>query len=75
MGFARAGFEVVGVDVSETAGRAFELDKIGKFVRADISKESVQGDFDIIIGGPPCKPWSAVNTTRRGKNHRDYQLL
>jgi DNA (cytosine-5)-methyltransferase 1 len=75
MGFARAGFEVVGVDVSETAGRAFELNKIGKFVRADISKESVQGDFDIIIGGPPCKPWSAVNTTRRGKNHRDYQLL
>jgi DNA (cytosine-5)-methyltransferase 1 len=29
----------------------------------------------VIIGGPSCRPWSPVNLTRRGKNHKDYRLL
>ncbi|MDR2720585.1 MAG: DNA cytosine methyltransferase, partial [Nitrososphaerota archaeon] len=40
-----------------------------------VSQETIEGDFDVIVGGPPCKPWSAVNTTRRGNSHRDFILL
>jgi DNA (cytosine-5)-methyltransferase 1 len=74
-GFAKQGFEVTGVDLLDSAAEAFKLNSIGSFVRADLSKEVIQGDYDIIVGGPPCKPWSLVNTTRRGKAHRDYELL
>jgi len=68
-------FEVTGSDISEQAGKTFELNSIGKFKLADISSCFIRGDYDVVIGGPPCKPWSAVNMTRRGKRHRDYVLL
>jgi DNA (cytosine-5)-methyltransferase 1 len=75
-GFERAGFEVTGVDISEAVGKAFQLNCRSQFLRADLSKVLIKnGSYDIVIGGPPCRPWSAVNTTRRGREHRDYCLL
>lgn len=38
-------------------------------------KELIETDSPLIIGGPSCRPWSAVNLTRRGKKHKDYMLL
>jgi len=74
-GFKSAGFRVTGVDISEHAGKTYELNNIGIFKYVDLSRCFIQGDYDVIIGGPPCKPWSAVNTIRRGKKHRDYVLI
>lgn len=74
-GFSRQGFDVTGVDSSELAGKTFENNNMGKFVLLDLSNESVSGDYDVIMGGPPCKPWSNVNTVNRGSVHRDYHLL
>lgn len=74
-GFRRVGFEVEGVDISEDAGKTYSLNKVGSFFRADLSCEIVDGDYEILIGGPPCKPWSSVNLRKRGKRHRDYNLL
>jgi len=59
----------------EAAGKTFELNNFGLFKKADIKNELIKGQFDAIIGGPPCKPWSAVNTSRRGANHPDFILL
>lgn len=28
-----------------------------------------------MLGGPPCRPWSSVNTVKRERSHRDYRLL
>jgi DNA (cytosine-5)-methyltransferase 1 len=74
-GFSNQGFDVTGVDSSELAGRTFVKNHRGKFVQLDLSRNSVSGDYDVIIGGPPCKPWSNVNTVTRGSAHRDYHLL
>lgn len=74
-GFKKVGFKVTGVDISEAAGQTFEINKLGQFIRADLSKQLVDGVFDVVIGGPPCKPWSSVNVTRRGRNHLDYRLV
>lgn len=75
-GFSKAGFRVTGVDISEIAGKAFEFHTGGKFIKADLSREIIDDDdYDVIIGGPPCKPWSSVNITKRGKDHDDYHLL
>lgn len=51
------------------------MNNYGKFLQADLKHELIKGEFDVIVGGPPCKPWSAVNLTRRGKRHRDFVLL
>ena len=68
-------FDVTGVDISEVAGKTFELNNFGLFKSADVKNEVIKGQFDVIIGGPPCKPWSAVNTSRRGAKHPDFILL
>lgn len=74
-GFNKEGFKVTGADVSEKAGNAYKLNKIGNFIQADLSNEILTDGFDIIVGGPPCKPWSSVNVTRRTKSHDDYELI
>lgn len=77
-GFKKAGFEVTGVDISESVGRTYQLNNKSQFLKADLSDVLIEDDsYGIIIGGPPCKPWSAVNQkkTRRGKRHRDFLLL
>lgn len=74
-GFKKMGFEVKGADISEDAGRTFELNEVGSFVSVDLSNEIVDGDFDFVMGGPPCKPWASVNVRKRGANHPDHQLL
>lgn len=74
-GFQKAGFQVEGADISDHAGKTFELNGTGSFVRVDLSRNLVDGNYGIVIGGPPCKPWSSVNIRKRGKNHRDYHLL
>ncbi|MGC8645846.1 MAG: DNA cytosine methyltransferase [Thermoplasmata archaeon] len=74
-GFAEAGFSVTGVDLAEDAGKVYRRLPNSKFVNADLSIELIEGNYDYVIGGPPCKPWSSVNLTRRGDEHRDYKLV
>ena len=74
-GFAKTGFSVTGVDLSEDVGGIYKKLPNSKFIQADLSKETIDGDYDYVIGGPPCKPWSSVNMTRRGADHRDYELV
>lgn len=75
IGFKENGFEVDGVDISKHAGRTYEFNKVGSFIEADLSCEIIKGTYEIIIGGPPCKPWSSVNIKKRGQKHPDYHLL
>lgn len=74
-GFEQVGFDVTGVDISEKAVETFKLNNRGPCIKADLLKELIELDCDVIIGGPSCRPWSAVNLTRRGKKHKDYRLL
>ncbi|MDG6923160.1 MAG: DNA cytosine methyltransferase [Nitrososphaerota archaeon] len=74
-GFSNEGFKVTGVDISDKAADSFRLNKLGSFIQADLSKEIIADGFDVIMGGPPCKPWSAVNVTRRREKHHDYGLV
>jgi len=76
IGFRKAGFEVTGVDKNASAAETFEINRIGDFIEADLSKVVIEQDhYDMILGGPPCKPWAAVNLVRRGIEHHDYYLL
>ncbi|MGC8515816.1 MAG: DNA cytosine methyltransferase [Thermoplasmata archaeon] len=74
-GFAGEGFEVTGVDMSDIIGDTYMKVTNSSFIRADLSRQNIRGKFDVVVGGPPCKPWSSVNQSRRGTEHRDFGLI
>lgn len=74
-GFARNGFLVNGIDLEQSAVDSYKKLTNGTGLTADIRNDSISGDYDVIAGGPPCRPWSTVNLTRRHERHRDYDLV
>lgn len=74
-GFSRQHFSVTGADINLKAAEIFEINKIGKFIHKNLLSEKVEGNFSIIIGGPPCRPFSSVNVRRRGEAHPNYPLV
>ncbi len=76
LGFAKVGFKVVGVDISRHAVRTYTHNSVGKAHRMDLSRSLFpENGFSVVIGGPPCRPWSSVNLRRRGRSHPDSLLL
>lgn len=75
-GFTNNGFKATGVDIKEEAKVSYKELTRGDFILSDLHSELIQdNEYDVIIGGPPCRPWSSINITRRGQNHPDYSLV
>jgi len=75
-GFAAEGFAMTGVDNEELAGTVYREAGFGVAVRHDLGKHVYDDDsFRVVLGGPPCRPWSAINLQKRGGAHPDYGLL
>jgi DNA (cytosine-5)-methyltransferase 1 len=74
-GFAKREFSILGVDNSSVAGKTYEKNGFGKFRQKDLKHSKVVGKYQVLLGGPPCRPWSSVNTVKRERSHRDYRLL
>ncbi len=63
MGYHRAGFEVVGVDIRPQPNYPFE------FVQADLSQGlDIEGDFDAVHASPPCQRWTR---SKNAEQHPD----
>jgi DNA (cytosine-5)-methyltransferase 1 len=76
-GFAHEGFAVTGVDSEEVAGTVYQSAGFGRARQIDLAMEPcpVDGPVPVVVGGPPCRPWSAVNLQRRRSAHGDHALL
>jgi site-specific DNA-cytosine methylase len=74
-GFAELGFSMQGVDSERIAGQVYENAGFGISNTCDLASALVVSDAPLVIGGPPCRPWSPVNLQRRGEFHKDHGLL
>jgi DNA (cytosine-5)-methyltransferase 1 len=74
-GFRSEGFEVVGVDKERASADVFLVNGIGDHICADLATTSVLVRAPVLIGGPPCRPWSVMNVQRRRTDHAQYELL
>jgi DNA (cytosine-5)-methyltransferase 1 len=74
-GFAELGFSMTGVDSEALAGLVYESAGFGTARQGDLGSVNVTMDVPLVVGGPPCRPWSAVNLQRRRASHQDHGLF
>ncbi len=74
-GFARSGYQVTGVDYLPVVPEIFRINGLGQARQVNVHSQSVNGGYDLVMGGPPCRPWSAINVTRRRNAHSSFRLL
>lgn len=74
-GFSQVGFEVRGVDRLPIVKEIFERNGLGSVKVSDLHWNMENGGADVVVGGPPCRPWSTLNLTRRRNEHANYRLM
>jgi DNA (cytosine-5)-methyltransferase 1 len=74
-GFSRAGFAVRGVDRLPIVSEIFRRNALGEVKVRDLHWKTENGGANVVIGGPPCRPWSTLNLTRRTNEHANYRLM
>jgi DNA (cytosine-5)-methyltransferase 1 len=77
LGFALAleNAEILGLDIDKDAVLTYNLNlsRLGCMAeRRDVLSWRPAGEFDIVIGGSPCQPFSHANVTRIGETHPLY---
>ncbi|MET4081641.1 DNA (cytosine-5)-methyltransferase 1 [Pedobacter sp. UYP30] len=58
LGFEANGFKTIGYEMNENASKTYNKNLLGKCVTGKLTPESSYPKADIVIGGPPCQPFS-----------------
>jgi DNA (cytosine-5)-methyltransferase 1 len=74
-GFIKEGYVSTGYDLNPYTEKIFKLNRLGKAYTRDLGKSIVSGNADVVVGGPPCKPWSSLNLNRRCMLNDNYFLV
>jgi site-specific DNA-cytosine methylase len=77
LGFALAlkGAQILGLDIDEDAVATYNLN-LGRFgcraEKRDVLAWEPSGEFDVVVGGSPCQPFSHANVSKIGETHPLY---
>jgi DNA (cytosine-5)-methyltransferase 1 len=72
LALALEGAGILGLDVDRWAVETYNLNLSRLGCRAevqDVLAWEPRGEFDVVVGGSPCQPFSLANTKRRGEAH------
>ena len=71
LGFEAAGFETIGMEMDKDACKSYNKNLSGQCIHQTLSTNSSFPDCDVIIGGPPCQPFSVGGKQLGLKDSRD----
>lgn len=71
LGFEAAGFKCIGMEMDRDCCDTYNRNLKGKCVQAILDKSSHFPMADIVIGGPPCQPFSVGGEQKGLKDSRD----
>lgn len=71
LGFEANGFKTIGYEMNKSASLTYNHNLIGECVNEKLSIDSKYPKADIVIGGPPCQPFSVGGKQLGLKDSRD----
>ncbi len=71
LGFEANGFKTIGYEMDEYACDTYNKNLLGECFNVKLTVESEYPDADIVIGGPPCQPFSVGGKQLGLKDSRD----
>jgi DNA (cytosine-5)-methyltransferase 1 len=71
LGFESNGFKTIGFEMDENACKTYNENLLGKCINIKLTSEFVYPKADIVIGGPPCQPFSVGGKQLGLKDSRD----
>jgi DNA (cytosine-5)-methyltransferase 1 len=71
LGFEANGFKTIGFEMDENASKTYNENLIGDCVNIKLTTDYIYPKADIVIGGPPCQPFSVGGKQLGLKDSRD----
>lgn len=71
LGFEAAGFRTIGYELRDDPVRTYSQNLAGECVQVMLQPDTPIADADVIIGGPPCQPFSVGGYQRGRSDTRD----
>jgi len=71
IGFEANGFRTIGYEMDEQAAASYNKNLLGECVTGKPTPDSVYPKADIVVGGPPCQPFSVGGKQLGLKDSRD----
>lgn len=71
LGFEANGFKTIGYEMDENATKTYNKNLLGECLNHKLTTETEYPKADIVIGGPPCQPFSVGGKQLGLKDSRD----
>lgn len=71
LGFEANGFKTIGYEMDENASRTYNRNLLGNCINEKLNVDSIYPEADVVIGGPPCQPFSVGGKQLGLKDSRD----